>query len=191
MTKVYVVAQNRDKCWELQGIFSSHEKAVAACRNDHYYTFEEDLDVALPDEPTPIPSPEWPRIYQQQYQPSAGAEAVIARYTEQQFHGGEPNADGSHTNDKWKIDPAQRKRYYPAACAAEWYHDSARLWAMVDDLRSQDADAELVAEIRRMARRAYEIGYMWQRGALSGLPEYASWQEEPETATVGNERATG
>ena len=193
MTKVYVVGQNRDKCWELQGVFSSHEKALAACRNDNYYTFSEDLDVLLPDESTAIPDVEWPRIYREQYAPSAAAEATIAYYTERQFHGGEPNADGGYTNDKWKIDPAQRKRYYPAALSAEWYHDSARLWAMVDDLRTQAAAPELVAEIRRMARRAYELGYMWQRGALSGQPEYASWQEEPEmpdaVTTVGNERA--
>jgi len=195
MTKVHVVAQNRDKCWEIQGVFSSHEKAVAACRNDNYYTFAEELDVLLPDEPVPIPGVEWPRVYAEMYQSSARASELVTRYIERGFHGGEPNADGSHTEDKWNVDPAQRKRYYPAASATLWFHDSARLWAIVDDLRTQDADPELSEEIRRLARRAYELGYMWERGALSGQPEYATWQDEPEmpatAVTVGNERAAG
>jgi hypothetical protein len=188
VTKLYVVVQTRPEkpegvdYFELQGVFSTRDLARAACRNDRYLVWEEDLDVALPDETTVAPNPEWPRIYQKQYDPSPLAADTIARYLEQGFHGGEPNADGTFTHDTWKVDQGQRKRYYPAACAAEWFHDSARLWAMVDDLTHHQSDADLIEEFRRLARRAYEIAYRWQRGALSGLPEYASWQEEPETA---------
>lgn len=121
---------------------------------------------------------EWPRIRREQYRPSPEAEATIAEYVARGFHGGEPDPDGGYTTEGFRVDPHLRKRYYPAANAAEWYHDSARLWAIVDDLRERDADPSLVAEIRRMARRGYEIAYLWQRGALSGLPEYENWRIE-------------
>lgn len=179
-TKLWLVTQKRGASWEVQGIFSSHEKAVAACRNDHYSVVEEELDLALPDETIPPLNEEWPRIYREQYQPSPLTEATSARYAARGFHGGEPNVDGSFTTDTWKIDPERRKRYYPAANAAEWYHDSARLWAIVDDLTREQADPALIDEIRRMAQRGYEIAYLWQRAALSGLPEYDGWQQEEE-----------
>lgn len=54
--KVYVVGQTRPEkpegadYWELQGVFTTLDGARAACRNDRYFVWEEDLDVALPDE---------------------------------------------------------------------------------------------------------------------------------------------
>jgi len=133
--------------------------------------------------PPPPKAPKPPRpadvnFYPKQHRPSAKAEETISAYAARGFHGGEPNADGGYTVERFDVDKGQRKRYYPAANAAEWYHESARLWAIVDDLTRQQAATDLIEEIRRLAQRAYEIAYLWQRGALSGLPEYASWQKE-------------
>jgi len=45
-------------CWELIGVFSTEEKAVAACLNEYYFVGPVELDEVLPDETV-----EWPRCY--------------------------------------------------------------------------------------------------------------------------------
>jgi hypothetical protein len=45
-------------CWELIGVFSSEEKAVAACLNEYYFIGPVELDEVLPDETV-----EWPGCY--------------------------------------------------------------------------------------------------------------------------------
>ncbi len=38
------------RCWEFQGIFSTKEKAIAACRHEWYFIAPVELDAELPDE---------------------------------------------------------------------------------------------------------------------------------------------
>ncbi len=42
----------RGNHWDVQGIFRSRERAVAACRSARYFLFPLDLDVELPEETT-------------------------------------------------------------------------------------------------------------------------------------------
>lgn len=49
--KVWIVGQLRDrKPWEFQGVFSSQEKAVAACRNERYFIGPAVVDAEIPDD---------------------------------------------------------------------------------------------------------------------------------------------
>jgi hypothetical protein len=56
---VWVVGQYREPSWDIQGVFSSEEKAVAACRHANYFVGPMPLDADLPD----ALQPEWPGAY--------------------------------------------------------------------------------------------------------------------------------
>jgi len=48
---VYIVTKNRpDGKWEFQGVFSTKEKAIAACKGPGWGYGPEELDVELPEE---------------------------------------------------------------------------------------------------------------------------------------------
>lgn len=62
---LYVVGQFRlhlpvGDVWDLQGVFSDRDKAVAACRNETYFLFPVELDAEAPDEPVVPPGLEYP-----------------------------------------------------------------------------------------------------------------------------------
>jgi hypothetical protein len=48
------------KCWEFQGIFSTREKAIAACRHEWYFIAPVELDAELPDETIEMPGAYYP-----------------------------------------------------------------------------------------------------------------------------------
>ncbi len=57
--QVYFVGQHSEddsKPWEIQGVFSSHDKAVAACYDDKYFILELEVDKELPRETSPMDS---------------------------------------------------------------------------------------------------------------------------------------
>jgi hypothetical protein len=47
--------------WEWQGLFSTEEKAVAACRNEDYFIFPIILDEELPDKTINIQDAYYPK----------------------------------------------------------------------------------------------------------------------------------
>ncbi|MDB4914061.1 MAG: hypothetical protein JWM95_1705 [Gemmatimonadetes bacterium] len=50
---VWLVGQVRGHGqWEVQGVFSSEDKAVAACRNQWHFVMPLELDAELPDQTT-------------------------------------------------------------------------------------------------------------------------------------------
>jgi hypothetical protein len=50
---LYLVGQWVDnEPWGFQGIFSTKEKAIEACRSEEYFIYPVELDVNLPDENT-------------------------------------------------------------------------------------------------------------------------------------------
>lgn len=62
-TILYVVGVFRGKIargtvWELQGVFSTEEKAVRACTTPKHFVGAVELDAVLPDGTTP-----WPGVY--------------------------------------------------------------------------------------------------------------------------------
>lgn len=62
MSKLFVVGQvtNEElKTWDFQGVFSTEEKAVAACRDWTYFVGPADLDAEVPHET----APEWPGAF--------------------------------------------------------------------------------------------------------------------------------
>lgn len=55
--KLYIVGKkttddSADKSWEFQGVFSTEQKAVAACLTAFYFVGPADLDDAFPDATT-------------------------------------------------------------------------------------------------------------------------------------------
>jgi len=57
--KLWIVGQYREPNWDFQGVFSSEEKAVAACRTPLYFVAPADLDAEAPHEL----AKEWPGAY--------------------------------------------------------------------------------------------------------------------------------
>lgn len=62
---VWVVGQYRSgesggTVWEIQGVFSTRDKALAACRNENYFIGPLELDAELPDEGFTWPGVEYP-----------------------------------------------------------------------------------------------------------------------------------
>lgn len=47
----YRSGESGNVIWEFQGIFSTREKAMAACRNVNYFIHEVVMDEEIPDEP--------------------------------------------------------------------------------------------------------------------------------------------
>ena len=59
--KLWVVGKNKQHeivGWEFMGIFDSEDKAIAACKNKHYFVGEAILNQDLTDEKI-----EWPGAY--------------------------------------------------------------------------------------------------------------------------------
>ena len=49
-TQIYLVCQNKGKSYEIQGVFSTKEKAIAACHTSEYWWCLMTLDEELPSE---------------------------------------------------------------------------------------------------------------------------------------------
>ena len=47
--------------WDFQGVFSSREKAIAACRDSSYFFYPVSLDEEIPHESMEAPNIEWPK----------------------------------------------------------------------------------------------------------------------------------
>ena len=65
MNRVWICGQYKsgeflNTVWDLQGIFSTREKAVAACRNENYFIAPVTVDEVVPDETTSFPGVEYP-----------------------------------------------------------------------------------------------------------------------------------
>ena len=61
---VWIVGQNRpelDHRWELCGIYTAKEKAVAACLDESYFIGTVPLNTPAPDESTVFPEFEYPK----------------------------------------------------------------------------------------------------------------------------------
>ena len=59
--ELWLVGQWRgDYEWEFQGVFSSKEKAIAACRNNNYFLAPVYLNSECPDEKRGMPNCEYP-----------------------------------------------------------------------------------------------------------------------------------
>lgn len=62
-SELWVCGQNRPDLphrWELCGIFTTEEKAVARCLDASYWIAPLPLDVDAPEAPTPIPRSRFP-----------------------------------------------------------------------------------------------------------------------------------
>ena len=57
--KVWIVGQYRAPSWDFQGVFSTEEKAVAACRDANYFVAPAELDAEVPHQLEPA----WPGAY--------------------------------------------------------------------------------------------------------------------------------
>ncbi len=63
--KLWIVGQyksgiGKEIRWEMQGVFSTKEKAIKACRNYKYFIGSEILDQEIPDETTTFKDFEYP-----------------------------------------------------------------------------------------------------------------------------------
>jgi hypothetical protein len=58
--KLFVVVKDPTKGWEIKGVFSSEEKAIAACTIASYGYGPIELDQVLPDGPEPWPDFKYP-----------------------------------------------------------------------------------------------------------------------------------
>jgi len=56
----YRSGENPNIVWDFQGIFSTKEKALAACRNEWYFIAPIPLDAELPDEVIQMPGAYYP-----------------------------------------------------------------------------------------------------------------------------------
>lgn len=48
--------------WAFQGVFDTKEKAIAACRDDHYFIAPAVLNAEIQHDPIPMDGVEWPMI---------------------------------------------------------------------------------------------------------------------------------
>jgi len=68
MKKLWLVGQYRsggsrgvvDVIWDFQGVFSTRDKAILACRNKNYFIAPITIDKEAPDETEPLPGCEYP-----------------------------------------------------------------------------------------------------------------------------------
>lgn len=60
MEMLWLVGQVRGKDWEFQGVFSTEEKAIQACRNRNYFIAPIEVDTEAPDSAEPFPLCEYP-----------------------------------------------------------------------------------------------------------------------------------
>lgn len=59
--RLFLVGQVRGNgAWEVQGVFSSEKKAVAACRTQFYFVMPLTLDAEVPDETTDMADAYYP-----------------------------------------------------------------------------------------------------------------------------------
>lgn len=63
--KVWIVGQRRGADWEFQGVFDSHEAAVAACVGDDYFIGPAILNEQRKDSPEKWDGAYFPRLQEQ------------------------------------------------------------------------------------------------------------------------------
>jgi len=56
----FIAETSEGIAWEFQGVFSSREKAIAACRTPMYCIMPIELDADIPDAPHEFPICEYP-----------------------------------------------------------------------------------------------------------------------------------
>jgi hypothetical protein len=61
---LWVVGQLKDDDWDFQGVFSSEEKALAACKGPEYFVGPCTLDQEAPEETVDWPNGYLPRFNQ-------------------------------------------------------------------------------------------------------------------------------
>jgi len=48
--------------WDFQGVFSTEEKAIWACKGDDWYVFPVEVDEELPEDPVSAPGAYYPNL---------------------------------------------------------------------------------------------------------------------------------
>lgn len=56
----YVSGDWPDTIWTLQGVYSTKENAISACRSDRYFVAQLTVDAEAPDDVVNFPDIEWP-----------------------------------------------------------------------------------------------------------------------------------
>lgn len=57
---MFIVGRDNEYGWDFQGVFDTEEKALAACRDEHYFIGPAELNKEYPDETIPWPGQYWP-----------------------------------------------------------------------------------------------------------------------------------